>query len=95
MTAAFASLLALLMVEHPIRVEASAQPNSAPVVLELKKYFGVFIDFSIVKGLYKAISGEEHIQSAGLFDHFLFCNKGYITCYAPRSKANFSMHTSK
>jgi hypothetical protein len=49
MTAAFASLLTLSMVEQPVRVEASAQPSSALVVLELNKYFGVFINFSIGK----------------------------------------------
>jgi hypothetical protein len=45
MTAAFASLLTLSRVEQAIRVEASAQPNSALVVLELNKYIGVFINF--------------------------------------------------
>ena len=49
MMADFASLLALLMVEQAIRVEASPQPNSALIVLALKKYFRVFINFSIVK----------------------------------------------
>jgi hypothetical protein len=49
MTADFASLLALLIVEQPIRVAVNAQPKSALVVLEQKIYFGVFIDLSTGK----------------------------------------------
>ena len=54
MTADFASLLALLMVEQLIRVEASAQPIKALFILERKKYFDVFINSSTIKNRYKA-----------------------------------------
>ena len=32
---------------------------------------------------FKAISGEEHTQLAGLFVHFRRCKKGFIARYAP------------
>jgi len=32
---------------------------------------------------YKAISGEEYTQLAGLFVHFLRCKNSYIARYAP------------